>query len=142
MRRHHINTIKSVAADNAGVSYRSIWGFHVIDSEELEDGSMRYLVEGSSDESIGGKIRAVVHLLNPDFVQLREDFESVYGKEMRNVRFENGLYYFEAGNDMFPTSFRGFVRGEFTYIDPWTDETNEIKEGHCTHRNVRVSDVF
>ena len=38
MRKHHINTIKSVAADNVGVNYRSIWGFHVIDSEELEDG--------------------------------------------------------------------------------------------------------
>lgn len=62
MRKHHINTIKSVAADNAGVSFRSIWGFHVIDSEELEDGSMRYLVTGNSDESICGKIRAVVHL--------------------------------------------------------------------------------
>lgn len=77
MRRHHINTIKSVAADNAGVSFRSIRCFHVIDSEELEDGSMRYLVEGYSDESISGKIRAIVHLLNPDFVQLRKDFESV-----------------------------------------------------------------
>lgn len=62
MRRHHINTIKSVAADNTGVSFRSIWGFRVIDSEELEDGSMRYLVTGNSDESISGKIRAVVHL--------------------------------------------------------------------------------
>lgn len=142
MRRHHINTIKSVAADNTGVSFRSIRGFHVIDSEELEDGSIRYLVEGYSDESINGKIRATISLLNPDFVQLREDFESVYESKMRNVRFENGLYYFEAGDDMFPTSFRGFVRGEFTYIDPWTDETTEIKDGHCTHRDVRVSDFF
>lgn len=62
MRRHHINTIKSVAAGNVGVSFRSIWGFHVIDSEELEDGSMRYLVTGNSDESISGKIRSIVHL--------------------------------------------------------------------------------
>lgn len=62
MRKHHINTIKSAAAYYTGVSYRSIKGFSVVDAEELEDGSMRYLVKGYSDETISGKIRTVVHL--------------------------------------------------------------------------------
>jgi hypothetical protein len=62
MRKHHINTIKSVAAWYAGVSYRSIWGFHVADAEELEDGSMIYCVKGYSDETISGKLKVIVHL--------------------------------------------------------------------------------
>jgi hypothetical protein len=62
-RKHHINTIKSAAAHYAGVSYRSIRGFHVVDSDEQGDGSMVYFVKGYSDETINGKLRVLVRLL-------------------------------------------------------------------------------